>query len=698
MMSFWRSQQRSAAGLGLAALTLLSASAGAQTPTPARNVVIFVTDGLRANSVNPTVAPTLTAIKANGVSFSNSHSLFPTFTTPNASAIATGHYLGDTGDFSNTIYTPFPIFNTGNFGNLPGTTTPFVESNQVLSDIDDHFGGNYLTEETLLAYARQHGYSTAAIGKIGPIAIQDVTQVNVDPTTKKFKVPTTVIIDDATGTANTGVPLAADVQAALTSAGLTLVATPRNQPSGTNTTPGTTNANIGQQKYFADAAAKAVLPLFKTRNVPFALVYWSRDPDGTQHNQGDSLNKLSPGINGPTSRAAINNADTNLAEIIQALKDNGEFDNTDIFVTADHGFNTISHHELDTAGTVTSSYAAQQHYINAAGVNDVNAGFTPVGFLAIDLAHDLGMSLYDPDSSLRDTSNNPVSYEPVNATKSAVAVKNAQGNLTAGSVEQHPAAGDGLIGGTGAIPQIGQSGGLTVTGANFAVTDSDVVIAANGGSDLIYLPNGTLAERIALAKQVVGFLVQKDYVSGVFADDAFGSIPGTLPESAINFKGTTSLPAPALVVNFRTFSIKPTDPALSTDPLLNAIQFADSGLQEGQGMHGSFDRADTFNFTAAMGPDFKSGYVDNAPVSNADVQVTIANVLGFTIPSVGKLQGRVIGESLLNGADVPAASIISGTLRSQPAPNGQRTTLRYQQLNGVHYFDAAGFPGRTVGL
>ena len=33
-------------------------------------------------------------------------------------------------------------------------------------------------------------------------------------------------------------------------------------------------------------------------------MFWSRDPDGTLHNQGDSLNQLTPGINGPTSLAA----------------------------------------------------------------------------------------------------------------------------------------------------------------------------------------------------------------------------------------------------------------------------------------------------------------------------------------------------------------------------------------------------------
>ncbi len=97
----------------------------------------------------------------------------------NGSAIATGHYLGDTGDFSNTIYSGYPIFNTGNFGHTTaGTNTPFIENNPILPDLDDHYNGNYLTEETLLQVARAHGYNTASIGKVGPVAIQDVTQIN----------------------------------------------------------------------------------------------------------------------------------------------------------------------------------------------------------------------------------------------------------------------------------------------------------------------------------------------------------------------------------------------------------------------------------------------------------------------------------------------------------------------------------------
>src|SRR5205823_14941445 len=88
-----------------------------------------------------------------------------------------------------------------------------------------------------------------------------------------------------------------------------------NAKAGDARTPGTTSANIAQQAYFADVASKVVLPMFKARNKPFVLVFWSRDPDGSQHNNGDSLNSVTPGINGATSMAGIKNADDNLAQL-----------------------------------------------------------------------------------------------------------------------------------------------------------------------------------------------------------------------------------------------------------------------------------------------------------------------------------------------------------------------------------------------
>ncbi len=70
-------------------------------------------------------------------------------------------------------------------------------------------------------------------------------------------------------------------------------------------------------------------------------------------------------------------------------------------------------------------------------------------------------------------------------------------------------------------------------------------------------------------------------------------------------------------------------------PVMCAVNIADTGLQQGQGMHGSFNRADTMNFMAAIGPDFKAGFVNEAPVSNADMGKTMAHILGLKIPFKG---------------------------------------------------------------
>lgn len=183
--------------------------------------------------------------------------------------------------------------------------------------------------------------------------------------------------------------------------------------------------------------------------------------------------------------------------------------------------------------------------------------------------------------------------------------------------------------------------------------------------------------------------MKEDYVSGLYSDDDLGPIAGTLPLSAINLKGNAVTPRPSIVINFRSFSTGCEQPVLCT------VEIADSRLQHGQGMHGSFSRADTMNFMAAIGPSFKTGFVDEAPVSNADVGKTLAQILGLKIPFKGSLMGRVIDESMPGGAMPP---VVTQTLSSEPGTDGLRTVLNYQQVDKTRYFDASGFPGRTVGL
>jgi hypothetical protein len=491
------------------------------------NLIIFIADGLRHDSVNLADAPTLLALRQHGVHFSNSHSLYPTLTTPNASAIATGHYLGDTGDFSNAEYVGYPAFNHGLFGKAPGSPTPFLENDLVLGDVSDHVaGGNFLNETSLLALARTHGFNTAAIGKLGPVAMQDITQLK--PSEGHLGIPTTVILDDSTGGPG-GVPVSPEVQSALAAAGLGSKPTPREQPTGTAFTPGTLAANVGQQKWFADAATKAVLPAFVHSGRPFVLLFWSRDPDGTQHNQGDSLGNLQPGINGPTSRAGISNADSNLKQLLDYLAANPEVNAvTDVFVTSDHGFATISRHEVDAAGHPTHSFSAGFSYVSVDGRPEMPQGWLPPGFLAIDLAHALNLALFDADSQVEATGD--ARYEPVDPAKQ-------------GTTRQHPVIGDALLGGTGLVQD---------------QIDAQVIVSAGGGSDLIYIANNNKD----LARKIADFLARQDYVGGVFAAKELGKLPGALPLETLALQGAAVMPRPSMVVTFKSFRAQPRKSAL----------------------------------------------------------------------------------------------------------------------------------------
>lgn len=600
-----------------AGLTVLSTGLASAEKKPVQNntphnLILFVPDGLRGRIVTPETAPTMAEIRDKGVNFKNSHSLFPTFTTANASAMATGHLLGDTGDFSNTIYTGYPV------AAAAGTVVPFLESDPVLHDADEHFGGDYLNEETILKMARAKGYSTAAIGKLGPTLIFDHTDKIGENGLHS------IVVDDSTG-GKSGVPLSDEMKEALTKANLPLVSPSRgaNGKIGDAKTPGTTVANVEQQAYFANVASKVVLPMFKARNKPFVLVFWSRDPDGSQHNNGDSLNAVTPGINGPTSMAGIKNADDNLAQLRKALDDLGLSASTDIIVTSDHGFSTISK-ESKTSPSAKVSY------------DDTPKDFLPMGFLAIDLAKALDLPLFDPND------------------------KNAR--VADGT---HPKAGNGLLGNDPAKP--------------------DLVVATNGGSDLIYLPNRDKK----LAARTIKALLDQDYVSGLFVDDKLGRYPGTLEMSQLGLKGKAVTPMPSIVVNFRSYTTgcdKPTN---------CSVEVADTVLRQGQGMHGSFGRGDTMNFMAAIGPDFKAGYVDPLPVSNADIGMTVAGLMNLHPTGEGGLVGRVMSEALPGGI-VPKSA--DGTITSKPAANGLRTVVKYQRVLSQRYFDVAGFPGRSVGL
>ena len=192
-----------------------------------------------------------------------------------------------------------------------------------------------------------------------------------------------------------------------------------------------------------------------------------------------------------------------------------------------------------------------------------------------------------------------------------------------------------LIGGTGRV-------GLPI--------DARVIVAQTS----IYVPGNDRG----LVRRIARFLATQDYVGGLFVNDRLGQVGGALRMSDVGLMGGATTPKPAVVVNFKSFALDPTNPHMS-GVILGGVR------QHGQGDHGSLARANTFNNMAAMGPDFKKRFVDQSPASNADVQPTLAHLMKMKIPQLGDLRGRVLAEALAGG---PATvRFVPGVARSRPS-------------------------------
>ncbi|MEI9902612.1 MAG: alkaline phosphatase family protein [Asticcacaulis sp.] len=324
-------------------------------------------------------------------------------------------------------------------------------------------------------------------------------------------------------------------------------------------------ANIYQQDWFRDVTTKVVLPRFAASGKPFALVYWSRDPDGTQHNTGDSLNETYPGINGPTSLAAVRNASDNLHALIDELKTLGLYDNTDIFVTADHGFSTISRQSENLV----------------------------VRQIQLSRRHGEGFSCRQASS--------PSTWPTRSTCRSAIPTARRSTSKKASILPVRPS--------WAAIRPIPK-----------------LLVVSAGGSDILYLDPAKAKD---LAPKIVAALSHEDYVGGLFVSDDLGNVAGALPMSAARLIGTSLTPRPAIYVAFSDHA-DATCVVKWQNPELCSALIADGGLQQGQGQHGSFTRANTHNFMAAMGPRLQGRLRrSRRAISNADITPTLAHVLGF---------------------------------------------------------------------
>ncbi len=620
----------------------------AAAAAPVQRTIIMVWDGLRPDSVSPTDTPNLYALRQAGVQFADNHSTYPTFTMMNGSSFATGSFPKTSGFYGNTFWTPpqagasqpIPAGKTAGGGTQDYVAPVFTEDYAVLTTLNDYYGGQLLLVKSLFKTAQDAGLKTATIGKSGAAFIQDLGRggVFVDENTV---MPASLITEMQA--ANLALPL--NTPFAYPSGSVTLSATNGNPtaranaltfalPNGlqakdaTDTTQG--NPEDAANKYMMKLYTDFILP----KKLPDLSLIWFRTPDNTQHAYG-------PGS--ANYHKALASQDARLGELMAALKTNGMDTSTNIIVVSDHGHSNVSGPaSLYPLRAITASTSVANGVTNAAlGARDAINGFSVSGDVrTADLLTYAGFKAYDGNGC---------------STSAMYGIKADGSNLLPVNVDA-----TGALCGPANSKYQAISATLPAPVASFKVPAvlpaKGIVVAANGGSDYLYVPD----HDAATIAGVVRFLQSREEYGAIFVDSRYGVVPGTLPMSMINLENTVRAGKgqPDIVVSFNW----------DAQQLVNGmpgIEFESTGAN--RGMHGSFSPIDVHNTLIASGPAFRTGTTISNPTGNVDVAPTVAYLLGQSMPQA---DGRVLNEALVKPASASATSVKTAVLNPSVAATG----------------------------
>src|SRR6266496_5792133 len=281
-------------------------SFAAQTLNQSRHVVVVVWDGMRPDFLSEQNTPTLWKLAHEGVTFRNHHSVYPSATMVNGTAIVTGVYPGENGIIANHVYRQ----------EIDPRHAIDVEIPSVVSKGDDLSGGKYISVPTIAEFIQRAGERTviAAAKTVGLLLGRHVPRGSTKPSESASPLAegeSMKVRGSSSVTLFAGKSLPGDALGPITD-----VLGPF--PSG----------HVQQDAW----TTKAVTDSLLKDGVPTLSILWLGEPDLTQH-------ESAPGA--PAALAAIKSSDENLAAVLSALDRQKARETTDLFVVSDHGFSTI---------------------------------------------------------------------------------------------------------------------------------------------------------------------------------------------------------------------------------------------------------------------------------------------------------------------------------------------------------------------
>jgi len=269
-------------------------------PQATRLILLIVMDGLRPDSINAEDTPTLFRLRQEGVTYLNSHSVFPTVTRVNAAAISTGMYPQSNGLVSNAMFVPSVnpsrAFNTSD--------------HRELLKLRDTSSGRMLFARSMAERLHERGMKFVAVSS-----------------------------------GSTGSALLLNHRAP---EGIGVLINGGFEPGRRVAYPDDVNATVLSHFGAAPAEENSVAVdwadhvlrdyVLKTLH-PDVLIDWQTEPDGSEHRTGSGSSE---------TRKALANNDRNLALTFEKLHELGLDDKTDVIILSDHGF---SRHDFRTNAT-----------------------------------------------------------------------------------------------------------------------------------------------------------------------------------------------------------------------------------------------------------------------------------------------------------------------------------------------------------
>ncbi|MCA2988825.1 MAG: alkaline phosphatase family protein [Gemmatimonas sp.] len=257
----------------------------ASQPTRRLKVLLVVFDGLRPDHVTPALTPRLHDVATAGVRSTRHHSLFPTVTRVNASALATGAGPAGHGILDNSIYLPdvdsMRALDTGN--------------GKVMMHADSVLGGRLLTAPALASRLRAAGMRlmVASAGSSGSAYLfaggAGVPTVNPE-----------LVLPAALGPAVTRL---------------------------VGPVPDDASPNLGRNAWAVDALLRVGID---SLDVDVGYL-WLSDPDHTAHGTG---------LGSIMADSSIRAADREFGRLLDGLTTRGLAGRVNIMVVSDHGFST----------------------------------------------------------------------------------------------------------------------------------------------------------------------------------------------------------------------------------------------------------------------------------------------------------------------------------------------------------------------